>query len=300
MALETRKAPVVQQATDPRATFPKIEAVGRKLAPHEDFYHWVLTLTWPRFFGAATLAFFAINAVYALLYSLSPGSVQNANGLLDYFFFSVETLATIGYGEMSPQTHWGHALVVTEALGGILFSAIVTGLTFARFARPQARILFSDKLVITPRDGRPHLMLRMANWRRNQIVEASLHVIVLMAETTKEGETLRRPVRLELVRDKNPMFALSWTAMHPIDEASPFYGDDAMDRLRAAKAEVFVTLSGLDETLMQTIVARYRYQLDDIVPNARFADILLIRDDGVRVIDYDKFHDIVRLGEGQS
>lgn len=284
----------------PRASFPRIEAIGRKLAPHEDFYHWVLTLTWPRFFGATTLAFLALNLVYALLYRASPGAIQNASGLVDCFFFSVETLATIGYGEMSPQTHWGHALVVTEALAGILFSAIVTGLTFARFARPQARILFASKLVIGPRDGVPHLMLRMANWRRNQIVEASLHVIVLVSETTKEGEQLRRPVRLELVRDKNPMFALSWTAMHRIDENSPLHGPDALDHLRAAKAEIFVTLSGLDETLMQTIVARYRYGLEDIVPNARFADILLIRDDGVRVIDYDKFHDIVKLGEGQS
>lgn len=287
-------------ATETRRGFPRIIATGRRLAPHEDFYHWVLTLSWPQFFGAATAAFVAINALFALLYSLAPGSVQNASGFFDCFFFSVETLATIGYGEMAPQTHLGHVLVVFEALGGILFSAIVTGLTFARFARPQARILFSERLVITPRDGVPHLMLRMANWRRNQIVEATLNVMVLTTETTKEGETMRRPVSLQLVREKNPMFALTWTAMHKIDETSPLHGEDALDRLRAMRAEIFVTLYGLDETLMQTIVARFRYQLDDIVPNARFADVLTTREDGTRLIDYDKFHEVVPLDQGRS
>jgi inward rectifier potassium channel len=290
------KSPVLQKE-DPRTMFPSILAVGRKLAPHEDFYHWVLTLTWPRFFGAVAAAFIAINAAFGALFSLAPGAVKDANGFADHFFFSVETLATIGYGEMAPQTHYGHVLVVIEAFVGIVFSAVVTGLTFARFARPQARILFSDKIVIAPRDGVPHLMLRMANWRRNQIVEATLTVLVLMTETTKEGETMRRPVALKLVREKNPMFALSWTAMHKIEEGSPFYGPDAMDKLRAMRADIFLTLYGLDETLMQTIVARFRYSLDDIVFNAKFADLLVIRDDGVRVIDYDKFHDIEPLGE---
>lgn len=289
--------PSIQNTSDPRANFPTILAVGRRLAPHEDFYHFMLTLTWPRFFGAFAVSFVILNAIFAVLFAIVPGSVKDASSPLDYFAFSVETLATIGYGELSPQGHWGHFLVVIEAFVGIVFSAVITGLTFARFARPQARILFTDKLVVAPRDGVPHLMIRMANWRRNQIVEATLTVLVLTTETTKEGETMRRPVAIKLVREKNPMFALSWTAMHKIEEDSLFYGPDAMDKLRAQKAEIFVTLYGLDETLMQTIVARYRYSLDDIVFNAKFADLLVVRDDGARVIDYDKFHDIVHLEE---
>lgn len=290
----------VLQRNDPRASFPQIQAIGRRLAPHEDFYHWILTLTWTRFFGVTLVAFVALNALFASLFLLSPGSVKDANGFVEHFFFSVETLATIGYGEMSPQNHYGHTLVVIEAFVGIVFSAVVTGLTFARFARPQARILFSEKMVVTPRDGVPHLMLRMANWRRNQIVEAQLTVLVLMTETTKEGDSMRRPVALKLLREKNPMFALSWTAMHKIEEGSPFYGEGAMDKLRAMRADIFVTLYGLDETLMQTIVARFRYSLDDIIHEAKFADLLSMRDDGTRVIDYDKFHDIELLGEPKS
>ena len=287
--------PKVQAANDPRATFPTIVAVGRRLAPHEDFYHWVLTRTWLQFFGAVALAFTALNVLFAGIYILSPGSIGQANGFVDHFFFSVQTLGTIGYGSMAPQTLYGNVVVSIEALTGILTTAVITGLTFARFARPTSKILFSEKMVVGKRDGVPHLMFRMANWRRNQIVEAQLNVLLLLTETTSEGETMRRPMRLDLVRDKNPMFALSWTAMHRVDEKSPFFGSDAIDKLKAQNAELFLTLTGLDETLMQTITARWRYQLTDIVHNARFADVLVTREDGTRVIDYDKFHDIVRL-----
>ena len=287
-------------AADPRGTMPLIRAVGQKLGPHEDLYHWVLTLTWGQFFGFLTLAFVVVNALFAGLYALAPGSVANATGLADCFFFSVETFATIGYGEMAPQNDYAHTVVVIEAFVGLLGTALVTGITFARFARPTARILFSSRCVIAPRNGVPHLMFRLANWRRNQIIEAQVHVIVLLTETTREGETMRRPTPLKLVRDKNPMFALTWTVMHEIDESSPFHGPDALQSLRDQRAEVFVSMSGLDETIMQTIHARCRYLLDDVVPQARFADILTTLDDGTRVVDYDKFHDIVPIPGGAS
>ncbi len=300
MASEPSPASIRKTAklSDTRASLPTIEAQGTKLAAHEDFYHWVLTLSWPAFFGWLTVAYLVVNGVFGLLFYLVPGGVSSANGFLDCFFFSVETFATIGYGEMAPQGHTAHALVVVEALVGIVAVAVITGLTFARFARPQARILFSEKAVIGKRNGQPHLMFRMANWRRNQIAEAQLAVMLLVTETTLEGETMRRPTPLTLVRDKNPMFMLTWTAMHPIDETSPFHGEGAWDALRKMKAEIFLTLTGLDETLAQTIHTRYRYQLDDIVPNARFADILSMRENGNRVIDFDKFHDIEKIEEG--
>lgn len=283
--------------SDARARGPTIVARGQRLAPHEDLYHWVLTRTWPQFFGVVTLGFIALNCLFATIYSASPGCIANAAGFADHFFFSVQTLGTIGYGSMAPATRFGNVVVSIEALVGLLTTALVTGLTFVRFARPTARILFCDKIVIGPRDGVPHLMFRLANWRRNQVVETQLSVMLLVDETTREGETMRRPMPLELVRNKNAMFALTWTAMHRIDENSPFFGEGAMDRLRTQRAELFVSVTGLDETIMQQISARFRYQLDDIVPNARFADVLSMRDDGTRVIDYDRFHDIVRLEE---
>jgi inward rectifier potassium channel len=279
---------------------PKIRVLGRKLAPHEDFYHWVLTLDWRSFFAAVAIAFFLLNAAFAMIYGVSPGCISNASGFGDLFFFSVQTLATIGYGSMAPQTRFGHVVVSVEALVGILCTAVVTGLTFVRIARPTARIVFTDKAVIMKRNGIPHLMFRLANWRRNQVVEAQLHVAVLLSETTEEGEKMRRPHPLKLVRSTNPMFALSWTAMHMIDETSPFFGPDAFARLREQGAELFLSVSGLDETIAQTIHARYRYTLDDVVQNARFADILVTDDNGVRVLDFDKFHEIIPLGESQG
>jgi inward rectifier potassium channel len=286
------------RSTDARASMPTVIAVGRKLAPHEDFYHWVLTLSWRAFFGWTAVAYALTNLFFGTAYYVLAGSVANSTGFLDCFFFSVETFATIGYGEMTPVGQAGHWLMTLEAFAGILATATITGVTFARLARPTAKVLFSEKAVIATRDGLPHLMFRMANWRRNQIAEAQLAVMVLMTETTKEGETMRRPTSIKLVRDKNPMFLLTWTAMHPIDSDSPFYGEGAMDKLVAMKAEIFLSLTGLDDTIGQTIHTRYRYVLHDIVQNARFADILSANEDGVRIIDFDKFHDIEMLEGG--
>jgi inward rectifier potassium channel len=284
---------VVHLKQDPRASMPRIEARGRELAPYEDFYHWVLTLTWPRFFGFVAVFFAITNALFAATYAASPGCIQNASGFGELFFFSVQTLATIGYGGMTPVTTYGHVVVSFEALVGILTTAVITGLTFARFARPTARILFTSKAVITPRDGVPHLMFRLANWRRNQIVEATLHVMLLVIERTKEGDVMRRPMPLALVRNTNQMFALTWTAMHRIDETSPFHGEGALERLEREGAELFLSVAGLDETIAQQVHARYRYRMTDIMPNARFADVLTTKEDGTRVVDFDKFHDLV-------
>ncbi len=277
---------------DARGRMPDVKAVSRPLSPYEDAYHWILTRTWTRFFATVALAFVLVNVAFAGIFALQPGAIRNAETFVDLFFFSVQTLGTIGYGVMYPATRWANVFVSVEALAGLIFAALVTGLTFARFARPTARILFSEKAVIGPRDGVPHLMFRMANYRHNQVAEATLHALLLVTEKTAEGEVMRRATPLSLVLSSNPIFSHSWTAMHRIDETSPFFGDGAMDRLRSGGVEVYLTLTGVDETLAQTIHARVRYTLDDIVRNARFADILRVEPDGTRVIDYDRFHEI--------
>lgn len=302
-APKSSRAPAIGRSSSKAAAqsragsnFPQIRGVGAKVSFHDDLYPFLLKLTWPRFFGLFSLTFVALNTVFAGLYVIRPGSVTGATSFLDHFFFSIETFATIGYGEMTPNGTWAHLIMSLEALSGICATALMTGLIFARFTRPTSQILFSDRMIIAPWNGVPHLMFRMANQRQNQLVEAQLSLMILLSEQTTEGQTLRRPTDLPLVRSRNPMFAMTWLAMHRIDESSPFHGENALAKLAEVKAEVYVTLTGFDETLMQTVHARFRYTLDHILPAARFVDVVSQGEDGTRTIDYEKFHDIVEEG----
>lgn len=287
---------LVRPPMEPRRR-ANIKAIGIEHAPHKDVYHFILARSWPTFFVLMGVVFVLTNVAFACAYRAQPGAIANVapGSFEDAFYFSVQTLATIGYGGMYPVTRYGHIVVTLEAVTGILFLALITGITFTRFARPSARVLFSNKMVITPRNGVPHLMFRMANWRRNRIVEARIQVVLLASERTREGEEMRRQIDLPLVRASTGVFFLTWSAMHLIDEKSPFFGPDALDRLRAQHAEIYLGLTGFDETIGQTIHARKQYALEDIVVGARFADVLTINADGGRLIDYRKFHDVVPI-----
>jgi inward rectifier potassium channel len=185
--------------------------------------------------------------------------------------------------------------VTLEAMAGVFSVALITGITFTRFARPTSRVVFADKIALARRDGVPHLMFRVANARHNQIVDAQLRVVLMQTERTREGEVLRRQIDVPLVRDRTAVFFLTWTAMHVIDPQSPFYGEGAIERLRERNGEIFLGLTGMDETIGQMIHARHNYQLDDVVANVRFSDVLTMHPDGTREIDYRKFHDVVPL-----
>ncbi len=271
-----------------------LRAIGKQDAPWEDFYHWILYIRWSYFFLFVAGAFLAINVVFGFLYHLDAQGIAGARpgSFEDAFYFSVQTMATIGYGGMSPATRYTHLLVTAEALLGIVTTALLTGVTFAKFARPSARVLFSEKLVIGKRDGVPQLSMRMANFRGNNVAEAQLKFLLLRNVVTAEGERFRRPTEVPLVRNTTAVFTLSWTAYHVIDENSPFYGEGALQRLRDEGVDLLVVFSGHDETLGQTIFARYRYRIDDVVVNARFVDTVGVDDDGARTIDFSRFHDV--------
>ncbi|HEX3901562.1 MAG TPA: ion channel [Polyangia bacterium] len=294
--------PAIRRVTADRFSRQGVKAIGLKRAPHKDVYHFVLGRTWPSFFLLVALVFILTNMLFAWLYLAEPGSITNARpgSFEDALNFSVQTLATIGYGGMSPASRYGHVIVALEAIVGILMVALITGITFTRFARPTARVLFSNKVVLSPRDGVPHVMFRMANWRRNRIVEARLSAVLLVTERTREGDVMRKQIDLPLVRSKTNVFFLTWSAMHLVDEESPFYGPDALERLRVQQAELYLGLTGFDETIGQTIYVRKQYTLDDIVSDARFADVLSTDENGTRIIDYRKFHDVVPLGSASG
>jgi len=258
-----------------------------------DPYHLLLTLSWPKFLAVTVASYVVSNALFALLYLAQADSIKNAHpgSFLDAFFFSVQTMATIGYGAMYPQTDYANLLVSLEALVGLLGVAMATGLMFARFSRPTAKVLFSRVAVIAPHNGLPTLMLRVANERRNQILEAQIGLSFVRDEVTLEGHFIRRFYDLKLVRSQTRIFALSWMVMHVIDENSPLYGE-TLESLAQANADIVATLTGIDETVSQTVHARRYYLTEEILWNMRFVDIFLKKPHGRRLLDLTRFHEI--------
>jgi inward rectifier potassium channel len=263
-----------------------------------DLYHRILTVGWCGFFVGGAGLYLAANAVFALLYLIEPGAIANARpgSFADAFFFSVETMATIGYGQMAPATLYANLLMTVEAGIGLMVIALATGLVFARFSRPTARVLFSDVAVVGPYNGKPTLSVRLANERQNQILAAEVTMTLVRDEVSLEGDLRRRFHDLELVRDRSPVFALTFTVMHEIDAKSPLYEATA-ESLAAGNAELLVTASGVDETLAQPVHARTSYLPHEIRWDHRFADIMGWTEDGRRAIDYRRFHDTMRLDE---
>ncbi len=266
--------------------------IGRAKDGWRDAYHYMLTMPLWRFLTVMAVAYLAINAVFAVAYTLVGGVAGVQRGdYLDAFFFSVETISTVGYGQMWPQGLAARVVMTGETFVGLFNLAIATGLLFARFSRPTARVMFSDRAVVTPLNGTPTLMFRAANRRRNRIVEAEVTVSLLRDVTSLEGETFRRFETLETVRARTPVFLLTWQIMHRIDEQSPLFGE-TVESLAARRAEIVIVLRGLDETFAQTIHARGSYTPDEIVWGARLVDIFVRDESGRTVIDYTHFHDI--------
>ena len=273
----------------------KVRALGTRSWHPSDIYHSLLRMTWPQLTMLFVASFLGFNLLFGWLYSLDPSGmswsarVEGRSTFWHAFFFSVHTVATIGYGNNYPISTYANVLVVIEITLGILFFALVTGITFARFSRPTARFLFSEVAVVQEVDGVPTLMFRTANLRHNLIFEARATVSVLMDEEV-EGTIMRRFEDLKLVRSANPVFVLTWTIMHTIDEMSPL-ADWYPGCESPQHSEIIVVLSGTDERTGQTIHGRWAYSPCDVRWDARFADILGQTPDGTRTIDYRHFHD---------
>jgi inward rectifier potassium channel len=272
----------------------EIETLGLSQGFWGDLYHRSMTVYWPVFFGSAAAIFVSLNAVFGFLYSLGHEPIANAaeNGPLAYFYFSIETLATVGYGDMHPQTNYGHLIATIEIFTGMSFLAVMTGLIFARFSRPRARFVFAKEAVITRHDGRPTLMIRLANARHNTVSRASARLWIIRAERTKEGDQLRRFYELKLDRSEHPMFVLSWMLFHVIDKDSPLHGVTASD-LAEGDALLVLNVGGLDDSSAQQLYARHIYSWRDIRWHYRYKDIASVSPQGRFLLDYTKFDDVV-------
>jgi inward rectifier potassium channel len=272
----------------------EIEILGLSQGFWTDLYHRAMAVYWPVFFGSAAAIFVALNTVFGTLYFLGRDPIANAaeNGPLAYFYFSIETLATVGYGDMHPQTNYGHLIATVEIFTGMSFLAVMTGLIFARFSRPRARFVFAKETVITHHEGRLALMIRTANARHDTISRASARLWLVRVERTKEGDELRRFYELKLDRSEHPMFVLSWMLFHVIDKESPLYGATSPD-LADSDALLVLNIGGVDDSSAQQLYARHVYSWRDIRWRHRYRNITSVSPQGRVLLDYTKFHELV-------
>src|ERR1700692_478543 len=266
-----------------------------------DLFHLFMTISWPRLFATLASFFLVFDILFGLLYYLVPGCIANLNppGFAGAFFFSVETLATVGYGDMHPQTLYGHLVAMAEIFVGLMSLALITGIMFARFSRPRARFLFTRNAVVRPIDGKMTLLVRAANRRQNVVQDASAHLRMLRDDVTTEGFRIRRVIDLPLVRSQHPMFFLGWTIMHVIDDASPLKSATA-ESLHELSATFVLSLSGTDETTGQVLMARAEYSSEDLRWNATSHAVLEEAEDGTLHVDYGKFHDVEPLANSET
>jgi inward rectifier potassium channel len=270
--------------------------VGVPITPLTDLYYLLLQGSWTSVLGLFAALYLLANVVFAGLYLAGGDCINGARpgSFADAFFFSVQTIATIGYGAMTPKTAYANMLVTLESMIGMLGVAMATGITFAKFGRPRANVRFSRNVLIAPYDGRRSLYFRVANIRGNDVVEATISVSVLVSHTTAEGHTLRRVVDLPLTRARTPLFRLSWLVVHVIDEHSPLWGMALAD-IERERMMVVITLVGMDATFAQSVMARHVYVPDDVIFDHHFEDIVTELPDGRLEFDYGKFHHIRAL-----
>jgi len=256
-----------------------------------DLYYATMELNWPSFVGLTALVFLLLNITFGLLYAALPGAIANMapGSISDGFFFSVETLGTVGYGNMAPATRLGHSIAALEILVGLFFSATMTGLIFARFSRPRPSLMFSKVAVIGQFEGKRALMVRVASMRTRPLSGATAQMAWLERRQS-QGRVMRRLVNLPLVRANNPTMGLSWTIAHVIEE-----GSDMLAALRGEEPfTLTVTVTGLDTLLASQSVGGHSYRREDILIGHDYVDV--ISDvDGIIHLDLGKFHETVPL-----
>jgi inward rectifier potassium channel len=250
-----------------------------------------VAFTWPQFLVSLLGVYLSVNTLFALLYLVVPGSVANArpHNFGDALFFSLETLATVGYGEMYPLSLYGHFVAAVEIVCGLAFTAILTGLTFVRFSRPRAKFLFAANPAML--NGVPTVMLRVANGRANSMSNATAKLNALIDMKTIEGSSFRRATELRLLRSHLPVFPLTWTLMHPLDERSPLHGFDAA-KFASADTRLFVSLEARDPTLASMVHDLRNYGPADVLFGKRYVDVISQSEEGVPIADLTRLSDV--------
>lgn len=269
----------------------EIKIAGARPAPLRDLYHAVLRWPWSVTLALISAVYLALNAAFAVGYLAVGGLAGGRESFADDFFFSVQTMGTIGYGVLHPESGAANLLVTLESLTSLIFTAVTTGMVFAKFSRSRARMVFSRRAAIAPIDGVPTLMFRVGNERGNFIVDAQIRILMSITETTKEGMLIYRNLDVHPVRERLLTLSRSWTILHQLSGDSPLAGHTP-ESLVAKEVEIFVSVIGLDDTSMQPVAAQHRYFPSDIVWGARHVDILSETPDGNLLLDLRKFHEL--------
>ena len=269
-----------------------VERVGVSRGHYGEFYHWVMAAPWWQFLLAMAFIYLLINMSFATVYLLGGDVILNArpDSFIDAFIFSFQTSTTIGYGYFLPGTPYAHTVVMFDVIIGILYVAVVTGLAFAKFARPRPRVIFSDRaLIVDYEGGNKALVFRVANGRSTQVVNAEVTVGVIRANRAPDAYITRRMYDLDLVTDHSPFFALSWMIVHVIDQDSPLYGITA-EQLDAEGVRIHATFVGIDDVYAQTVHWWHAYTADQIVFAKKFVDMVTFNPDDSVILDYTKIH----------
>jgi inward rectifier potassium channel len=261
-------------------------------------YLYLINTSWPKFLTMTVFVYLAANALFALAYFvLGAREIQGSDSPTEFrrylndFFFSAQTLSTVGYGSMAPRGLAANFLAAIEAMIGLMGFALATGLLFGRFSRASAKIGFSGNILIAPYQDVTALQFRIVNLRVNSLMELEAHVILMTVEDSG-SERKRNFQILSLERDSIVFFPLTWTIVHPIDQQSPLHGKTAAD-LERMRAEVLILIKGFDDTFSQSVHARYSYRYDEIRWDARFAPAFSIEESGDALLDVDKVGELV-------
>ncbi|MEO8874134.1 MAG: ion channel [Polyangiaceae bacterium] len=270
----------------------EIRVIGAQSNLFGDWYHALLRMPWSYLLIAIFVAFLVMNSIFASFYVLSDGVMHmRKHSYEDAFYFSAQTMGTIGYGAMYPEGRAANLIVVTESFVSVIMTAMATGLVFTKFARPVGRVAFSKEATLTLMEGVPTLSFRVGNERKSTIVEGTIHVAYSRTITTAEGLRFYRMVDLKLARERSPAIAKSWTVLHHIDEASPLYGATP-ESFAKEDAELIVSLAGTDDTSYQPVYARHTYEAPEILWGMRHVDILSEEGDNV-ILDLRRFHEVM-------
>ena len=258
-----------------------------------DIYRWLLGLRWPQFAVFVGVLYIALNLLFAALYSFQRDSIAGSTGgswFFDCFFFSVQTLATVGYGHMYPQTLYGHIITTIEIMSGIFLLAVMTGLIFVRFSRPNARVVFSNSIVIAPLNGKPTLMVRVGNENQHSMVEAEFRIMFSRDEPLLEGGDFRYFYVLKLHFDRLTVFPAALTLRHTIDETSPLFGVTP-DLLESSRVLFIVSVVGIDPVIAAAVQTQKDYSWRDVRFGERFTEIYTEHGGGRLTVDYGRLHD---------